>query len=56
MKINLKNIQPENPLYHELNEPISILKQWDYNANESSVATTLANEWAYKLNPIIQKV
>ena len=51
-----KNIQPENPLYHELNEPISILKQWDYNANESSVATTLANEWAYKLNPIIQKV
>jgi acyl-homoserine-lactone acylase len=51
-----KNIQAENPLYYELNEPISILKQWDYHANESSVATTLANEWAHKLNPIIQKV
>ncbi|HWS60386.1 MAG TPA: penicillin acylase family protein [Flavobacterium sp.] len=51
-----KNILPENPLYNELKEPISILKNWDYFANENSIATTLANEWAYKLNPIIQKV
>jgi acyl-homoserine-lactone acylase len=51
-----KNIQPENPLYNELIEPITILKKWDYYANENSVATTLANEWGYKLNPIIQKV
>jgi acyl-homoserine lactone acylase PvdQ len=51
-----KNILPENPLYNELKEPISILKKWDYYSNENSIATTLANEWAYKLNPIIQKV
>jgi acyl-homoserine lactone acylase PvdQ len=51
-----KNIQPNNPIYKELIEPITTLKKWDYYANESSVATTLANEWAYKLNPIIQKV
>jgi acyl-homoserine lactone acylase PvdQ len=50
-----KYISPENPLYNELIEPIIVLKQWDYYANESSVASTLANEWGYKLNPIIQK-
>ncbi|WP_310558333.1 penicillin acylase family protein [Flavobacterium sp.] len=51
-----KNILPENPLYKELIEPITVLKNWDYYASESSVATTLANEWAYKLDPILQKV
>ena len=51
-----KSIQPENPLFKELIEPITALKNWDFYANENSVATTLANEWAYKLNPIIQKV
>jgi acyl-homoserine-lactone acylase len=51
-----KNIQPENPLYNELIDPITVLKKWDYYATENSVATTLANEWGYKLNPIIQKV
>jgi len=51
-----KSIQPENPMYKELIEPITALKNWDYFANENSIATTLANEWAYKLNPILQKV
>ncbi len=51
-----KKIRPENPLYKELIEPITVLKNWDYYANENSVATTLANEWAYKLDPILQKV
>ena len=51
-----KNISKENPLYKELVEPISLLKNWDYYATENSVATTLAIEWAYKLDPIIQKV
>lgn len=51
-----KNILPENPLYKELFEPINELKKWDYYASENSIATTLANEWGYKLNPIIQKV
>ena len=41
--------------YTELNEVISTLKNWDYYAKENSVATTLAVEWAYKLDPIILK-
>ncbi|MDL2145405.1 penicillin acylase family protein [Flavobacterium tructae] len=41
--------------YPELNEVISTLKNWDYYAKENSVATTLAIEWAYKLDPIILK-
>ena len=44
-----------NPLYNDLAEPIAVLKNWDYYAKENSVATTLANEWAFKLDPIIQK-
>jgi acyl-homoserine-lactone acylase len=51
-----KTIQPENPVYTELTEPITALKNWNFYATESSIATTLANEWAFKLNPIIQKV
>ncbi|SEG23771.1 penicillin acylase family protein [Flavobacterium urumqiense] len=51
-----KNISKENPLYKELAEPIALLKNWDYYTNENSTATTLAIEWAYKLDPIIQKV
>jgi acyl-homoserine-lactone acylase len=43
-------------VYRELAEPINILKNWDYYANENSVATTLAIEWAFKLDPLIQKV
>jgi len=38
-----------------LNEAISILKNWDYYAKENSIATALAVEWAYKLDPIILK-
>ena len=51
-----KNITSTDPLYAELIEPINLLKKWDYYSKENSVATTLAVEWAYKLNPIIQKV
>lgn len=51
-----KNISTDNPLYKELVKPITLLKNWDYYAKENSVATTLAIEWAYKLDPIIQKV
>ncbi|MBS7231403.1 penicillin acylase family protein [Flavobacterium psychroterrae] len=50
-----KNIKSTDPEYGELIEPISILKNWDYYAKENSVATTLAVEWAYKLDPIILK-
>lgn len=50
-----KNIKPTDAAYIELSEPISVLKNWDYYAKENSIATTLAVEWAYKLDPIIQK-
>ncbi|MFW0738768.1 penicillin acylase family protein [Flavobacterium sp. T12S277] len=50
-----KNSNPANPEYAELKEAISLLKNWDYYAQENSVATTLAVEWAYKLDPIILK-
>ncbi|MEP6803316.1 MAG: penicillin acylase family protein, partial [Flavobacterium sp.] len=50
-----KNIKPTDPEYAALIEPISILKKWDYYAKENSVATSLAVEWAYKLDPIILK-
>ncbi|TWH98909.1 acyl-homoserine lactone acylase PvdQ [Flavobacterium tiangeerense] len=51
-----KNIKTNTPLYNELIAPITVLKNWNYYAHENSVATTLAVEWAYQLEPIIQKV
>jgi acyl-homoserine lactone acylase PvdQ len=42
--------------YVSLAEPIAILKAWDYQSGASSVATTLAVEWAQKLGPAIQRV
>ncbi|MBB1194865.1 acylase [Flavobacterium sp. SOK18b] len=51
-----KNIKTNTPLYDELIAPITVLKNWNYYAHENSVATTLAVEWAYQLEPIIQKV
>jgi acyl-homoserine-lactone acylase len=42
--------------YKSLSEPIEVLRAWDYRSTESSIATTLAIEWAYKLNPIIQRL
>ncbi|MBP4141882.1 penicillin acylase family protein [Flavobacterium sp. P4023] len=51
-----KKIKSNDPLYSELIEPINLLKKWDYYTHENSIASTLAIEWAYKLDPIIQKV
>ena len=51
-----KNIKKDTAVYSELDEAITLLKKWDYYARENSVATTIAVEWAYKLDPIIQKV
>jgi acyl-homoserine-lactone acylase len=42
--------------YSALAEPIQILKAWDYKSSDSSVATTLAVEWAQKLSSSIQRV
>lgn len=38
-----------------LAEPIALLKAWDRSSSESSIATTVAIEWAQKIWPIIQK-
>lgn len=45
-----------DPLIEELKAPIAVLKAWDYRSGELSEASTIAFEWAQKLNPIIQKV
>jgi acyl-homoserine-lactone acylase len=37
-------------------EPINILRSWDFRSGENSIATTLAVEWAQKLNAAIQRV
>lgn len=50
-----KNTKPNEQLYADLLDPIAILKKWDYYAKTNSIATTLANEWAFKLDPIIRK-
>ena len=50
------NIKTDNSIYAELIAPITVLKNWDYYARENSIATTIAIEWAYQLDPIIQKV
>ena len=51
-----KNISVSDSLYPVLNEPIQILKAWDYRSGENSIATTLAIEWGQKLLPAIFKL
>ena len=51
-----KNMKQEDTSYNRLKEPIAILKAWDYRSGEESIATTLAIEWAQKLNSTIQRV
>jgi len=51
-----KNINQGDSLYSLLAEPVSVLKAWDYNVDENSVATTLAVEWAERLNTIIRRI
>ena len=51
-----KNVKQDNAAYSDLAEPIAVLKKWDYYSSTNSVATTLAIEWASKLDVIMQKV
>jgi acyl-homoserine-lactone acylase len=51
-----KNVKPGDSLYLALNEPINILRKWNYRSTEGSVASTLGIEWAYKLNSAIQRI
>ncbi|MEO7531718.1 MAG: penicillin acylase family protein, partial [Sediminibacterium sp.] len=43
----------ENPNYRPLASPIKLLAAWDKNSSETSVATTLAIEWAQRIWPNI---
>ncbi len=46
----------ESPLKASLKEPIAELKKWDYRSSTTSIATTLAMEWAPRLSRNIQSV
>lgn len=49
-------VTANNTFYKELEEPIKILRAWDYRVSETSVAQSLAIEWAQLLGPDIRKV
>jgi acyl-homoserine-lactone acylase len=51
-----KEISAKDSLYSPLIGPINELRNWDFRSTETSVAATLAIEWAYNLNPVIQKL
>ncbi len=51
-----KNVSTTDSLYTQLAEPMELLKKWDYNSAENSVATTLAIEWAEKLTASIRRI
>jgi acyl-homoserine lactone acylase PvdQ len=51
-----KNIVTTDSVYTQLAEPVQLLKKWDYNSSENSVATTLAIEWAEKLTASIRRI
>jgi acyl-homoserine lactone acylase PvdQ len=48
-------LAPGDSLKAALQQPVEVLKAWDLNTGASSVATTLAIEWATKLLPKILK-
>jgi acyl-homoserine-lactone acylase len=45
-----------DPLVNDLKEPVALLKAWDYRSSAGSVASTIAFEWAERVNRILQKV
>ena len=51
-----EQLPTNSPLLEELKAPIAILKAWDYRSAESSIAATLAMEWAPRMSNAIQKV
>jgi len=51
----LKAYKENKDTYTDLAEPMMILGDWDHNVSETSIATTLAIEWAQKLWPEILK-
>lgn len=51
-----KTIQPTDSLYSLLAEPVAMISKWDLHAAENSIATTLAIEWAQRLQGYINRV
>ncbi len=45
-----------DPLIEDLKAPIAVLKDWNYYSQANSVATTLAYEWAPRLNAAIRRI
>jgi len=51
-----KNVPVTDSLYLQLKDAIQVLKQWDYYSSETSVATTIAIEWAEKLSATLRRI
>ncbi len=51
-----KTITPSHKIYDLLNQPIELLRKWNYRVSDTSVATMLAIEWAQKLSASLQRV
>ena len=51
-----ENLPTNDPLIDSLKAPIKVLKEWDYRSGAQSVASTLAFEWAERVNRVLQKV
>lgn len=49
-------LQSSDSLYALLTEPVATLSKWDLHSAENSVATTLAIEWAQRLQFMINRV
>ena len=50
------NVKPNDTLFAQVNEAVSLLKDWDYRCGEGSLALTLANEWGKLILPSILKI
>lgn len=50
------NSSPASPLKEELKEAIDILAAWDKTSSLTSVATTIAIDWANKLGQVLPRV
>ncbi len=50
-----KTVKPNDSLYAYLVGPISVLKNWNYHVSEKSIATTLAIEWAQRIQGSINR-
>ena len=44
---------PDDSLKNSLREPMQLLQGWDKKSSVSSVATSLAIEWAYRIYPLL---